>query len=60
MYGGGVFLVSVELPKQLGNALLRSERTAGMQQQMMLTKISRTLQYAVGTLSSGMRGQPVS
>ena len=60
MYGGGVFLVSEMLPKQLGNALLRTERTAGMQQHMMLTKISRTLQYAVGTLSSGSRGQPVS
>lgn len=60
MYGGGVCLLSEELPKQLGNALLRSERTAGMQQQMMLTNSSRTLQYAVGTLSSGDWGKPVS
>lgn len=44
MYGAGVFLLPPELPKQLGNALLRSERTAGRQQHMMLTKISRTLQ----------------
>jgi hypothetical protein len=51
-----VFLVPEELPKQLGSTLLRSERTAGMQQHMMLTKISSTLQYAVGTLSSGSRG----
>lgn len=60
MYGGGVCLLSEELPKQLGNALFRRERTAGMQQQIMLTNSSRTLQYAVGTLSSGNRGQPVS
>lgn len=56
MYGAGALLLSPELPKQLGNALLRSERTAGKQQQMMLTKSSRTLQYAVGTLSSGIGG----
>lgn len=60
MYGAGVFLLPPELPKQLGNALFKIERTAGRQQHMMLTKSSRTLQYAVGTLSSGIRGQIVS
>lgn len=44
IYGGGVFLLSPVLPKQLGNALIKSERTAGRQQQMIVTKSSKTLQ----------------
>jgi len=40
------------LPKQVGNTRRRSDRMAGRQQQMMLTKASRQLQYAAGTLSS--------
>lgn len=39
-------------PKHVGNTLRRTERMAGRQLQMMLTKASRTLQVAVGTLSS--------
>lgn len=49
-YDGAVFS-SVE-PKQVGNTRRRSDRTAGRQLQIILTKASSTLQYAVATLSS--------
>lgn len=39
------------LPKQVGKKRRRTDRIEGMHVQMMLTNASRTLQYAVGTLS---------